>query len=83
MRVSSKSSAQIDAMYQLSVFALRYNILFVSTNVLFCVFGAKIAGYFCSVYALQGCRKKLRRKDLNLKFGSHLLTFTTKETSFV
>ena len=58
-------------------------ILFVSTNVLFCVFGAKIAGYFCSVYALQGCRKKLRRKDLNLKFGSHLLTFTTKETSFV
>ena len=58
-------------------------ILFVSTNVLFCVFGAKIAGYFCGVYALQGCRKKLWRKDLNLKFGSHLLTFTIKGTSFV
>ena len=72
--------AKCEKLCRLSFDCYVLRILFVSTNVLFCVFGAKIAAYFCGVYALQGCRKKLWRKDLNLKFGSHLLSFITEET---
>ena len=45
----------------------------------FCVFRVKIPRTFWGKYTEQSSRKKLRRKDLNLKRGSTLLTRTIKD----